>query len=231
MNRTLNVIRMQLINTQTYIWVPLLVLGGSFAISLAIYAILYGAGLDMPKFGGGIQAPLWYFLVVGIQALTLTFPFSQAMSVTRREFALGTLLTAALSSLVQSVIVVIGGLLEQATTGFGLNGYFFYLPWMWAGGPIAAGVVFFSAAMLIFVAGFAAATIFKRFGSFALTAVLVGLGALLVLLVWFLTATQSWVNLWEGILALGALGLAAWGLVATITLAGFSFLPLRRAVP
>ena len=31
--------------------------------------------------------------------MTLTFPFSQAMSVTRREFFIGTLLTAILGSL------------------------------------------------------------------------------------------------------------------------------------
>jgi hypothetical protein len=231
MNRTLNVVRMQLINRQTYLWVPLLVLGGSFAISLAIYAILSSAGIDVPKYGGGMQAPLWYFLAVGIQALTLTFPFSQAMSVTRREFFLGTLLTAALSSAVQAVIVVIGGLLEQATTGFGLNGYFFYLPWMWEAGPLGAGVVFFTAAMLIFLIGFAAATIYKRFGALAVTAVLVGAGVVLVAIAWGVTATQSWVGVWEAILALGALGLALWGLVATAALAASSFFALRRAVP
>jgi hypothetical protein len=222
---------MQLVNTQTYIWVPLLVLGGSFLISLAIFAILLSAGLDGPKYGGGVQAPLWYFLAVGVQALTLTFPFSQAMSVTRREFFLGTLLTAALSSTVQSVIVVIGGLLEQATGGFGVNGYFFYLPWMWAAGPLGAGLVFFTAAMLLFVIGFAAATIYKRFGVLAVTAVLIGVGVILVALLWAVTVTQSWVTVWEGILALGAVGLAVCGLVAVAALAASSFLTLRRAVP
>ena len=98
MNRTLSVVRMQLINKQTYIWIPLIILGGAFVLALAIYAMLAGSGVTGPFYGGGAQAPLWYFLVVGIQALTLTFPFSQAMSVTRREFYLGTLLTAALTS-------------------------------------------------------------------------------------------------------------------------------------
>ena len=60
--------------------------------------MLANADVTGPKYGGGAQAPLWYFDVVGIQALTLTFPFSQAMSVTRREFFLGTLLTAAFTS-------------------------------------------------------------------------------------------------------------------------------------
>ena len=33
MSRTLNVVRMQLVNRQTYIWVPLLVLAGSFLLA------------------------------------------------------------------------------------------------------------------------------------------------------------------------------------------------------
>ena len=43
MNRTLNVVRMQLINKQTYIWIPLIILGGAFVLALAIYAILAGS--------------------------------------------------------------------------------------------------------------------------------------------------------------------------------------------
>ncbi|MFG6444535.1 hypothetical protein ACFXP7_04585 [Microbacterium sp. P06] len=231
MNRTLNVVRMQLINTQTYAWVPLLVMGSALVISVAIFGILDSAGLDGPKYGGGLQAPLWYFLAVGIQALTLTFPFSQAMSVTRREFFAGTVLTAALSSLAQAVIVVIGGLIEQATGGWGVNGYFFYLPWMWEAGPLGAALAFFSAAMFIFLAGFAAATIYKRFGALMVTAVLVGIALALVGIVWLITATQSWQAIAEGLVGLSALGLAAIGLVASAALAGSSFLTLRRAIP
>ncbi len=91
-----------------------------------------------PFYGGGQQAPIWYFGVVGIQALTLTFPFSQAMSVTRWEFYLGTLLTAALTSAILAVIAVVGGLIEQATDGWGINGWFFALPWVWAYGAASA---------------------------------------------------------------------------------------------
>ncbi len=37
MNRTLSVVRMQLINKQTYIWIPLIILGGAFILTLAIW--------------------------------------------------------------------------------------------------------------------------------------------------------------------------------------------------
>ena len=42
--------------------------------------------------------------------------------------------------------------IEQATNGWGLNGYIFYLTWTWEAGPLGAGVAYFSAAMLLFVA-------------------------------------------------------------------------------
>src|SRR3546814_13125197 len=102
MNRTLRVIRMQLVNRQTYIWVPLLVLGGSWVLSMAVHFTLNSAGVASETFSGGAQAPLWYFLFVGVQALPLPFPFSHAMRVTRRAFYLGHLLTTILTSVPSS---------------------------------------------------------------------------------------------------------------------------------
>lgn len=231
MNRTVNVVRMQLINRQTYIWVPLLVLGGAFLLTLAIYAMLETSGVTGPKYGGGAQAPLWYFCVVGVQALTLTFPFSQAMSVTRRDFFSGTLLTAAASSLVLAVVYVVGGLIEDATGGWGLNGYFFTLPWVWEAGAGVALVFWFTAAMLVFVSGFWAATIYKRSGSLTLTLVLVGLGALLVLWMYLVGRLDAWAQVFEWFAAQGPLGLSLWGLLLGAVLAAVAFLTLRRAVP
>ncbi|NYE18594.1 hypothetical protein [Microbacterium immunditiarum] len=231
MNRTVNVVRMQLINRQTYIWVPLMVLGGSLLITLAIYAIIRNAGADSPLYGGGAQAPLWYFAVVGVQSLTLTFPFSQAMSVTRREFYLGTLLAAAMTGAILSAVFVIGGVIENATGGWGMNGYFFYLPWIWEAGPLGAALFFFAVTMLFFVVGFWAATIYKRFGSVVLTAVLAGIAALLVLGMFLTGLLEAWGQVFGWIGAQGALGLGLWGLLLGAVLAAISFLTLRRAVP
>ena len=182
-------------------------------------------------YGGGAQAPLWYFGVVGIQALTLTFPFSQAMSVTRREFYLGTLLTAVMTGAILALIFVVGGLIEEATGGLGMNAYFFYLPWIWESGPIGAGIFFFTIAMLFFVIGFWAATIYKRFGSVALTAVLVGIAALLVLALFLVGQANAWAQMFAWFAGQGSLGLAGWGLLLAVVLAGISYLTLRRAVP
>lgn len=228
MSRTVNVVRMQFVNKQTYIWVPLIVLVGAFALSLLIFALIPYDGV---KIGGGTQAPLWYFLWVGVQALTMTFPFSQAMSVTRREFYLGTLLTAAITSAMLAIIFVVGGLIEEATRGWGINGYFFYLEWVWAAGPLAAGFVYFIIAMMFFTVGFWAATIFKRFGTLWLTVVLVGLGFVFVGLLWLVGRLDAWGPVFRWFGEQGALGLSLWGILLVAVLAAASFLTLRRAIP
>ena len=46
MNRILKVVRMQLTNKQTFVWVPLIVLGGAFAIYELLPAFLFGLFAD-----------------------------------------------------------------------------------------------------------------------------------------------------------------------------------------
>ena len=231
MSRTVNVVRMQLINRQTYVWVPLIVLGGSLVLSLAIYGIIAtGTGGGTAMYSGGAQAPLWYFAVVGVQALTLTFPFSQAMSVTRREFYLGTLLTAALTAGILAVLFVLGGFVEELTGGWWMNGYVFALPWVWEAGPGGAALFYFVMAMLFFIVGFWSATIYKRFGSVVLTTVLVGFGALLVVALFIISRLNAWGPVFVWFAQQGALGLALWGLLLCAVLAVSAFLTLRRAV-
>lgn len=227
-SRLLRVVRMQFINTQTFVWVPALVLGGAWAITLLIYLTARATGGDDVLIGGGSQAPLWYFLVIGVQAMTLTFPFSQAMSLTRREFYLGSLIAAAVSGLGMAAAFVLLGLLERATNGYGIDGYFAYLDWVWVDGPLAAGLIYFICVMLFFVVGFLSATIYQRFGTFRLVLgmivialALVGLGALI-------TWQQAWPELWTWILQTGALGLSLWAALATAVLATLSYLALRR---
>ncbi|HWS51527.1 MAG TPA: hypothetical protein VN241_10985 [Microbacterium sp.] len=226
--RTLNVIRLQLINKQTFIWVPLIILGGAVLISVLIYAMI---PVDSPKYGGGGQAPLWYFFAIGMSAMTLTFPFSQAMSVTRREFFLGTMLTAILGSAFMGVLFLIGGGIEVATNGYGVNGWVFYLPWLWESGPFGAFVIYFTLALFFFVVGFTGATIYKSWGPTVLTIASLALTLVLLGLVFLVTRLELWDEVFAGIMDLGALGLALWGLVAVVVLSAVSFLAFRRATP
>lgn len=228
MNRTLTVTRMQFVNKYTFVWLPLIILGASFVMSLGIFALI---PFDGAKYGGGSQAPIWYFFALGIMALSYTFPFSQAMSVTRREFFAGTMIAAALTSLMLGVVFVLGGFAEQATRGWGLNGYFFYLDWVWRSGPVAAGFFFAVVALLLFVVGFWGATIYRRFGPLGLTITLVGIGVLLIAAMWLTTQLNAWAQVftWIGDLSIPGLTLAL--LALTLLFGGIAFATLRRATP
>lgn len=228
MSRTLNVVRLQLVNRMTYIWIPLIILFGTLAFTLLVYSMLPAGAV---KYGGGVQAPLWYFLAIGIQAMAYSFPFSQAMSITRREFFIGTLLTAAMTAAILASIFVIGGFIEQATGGYGLSGYFFYIPWLWDAGWWAAWIGYFAIAMFMFVIGFWAATIYKRWGALAVTLTLVGIGALLVGGLWITGRLNAWAQVIGWLADQGTLGLTLWGILITAALAGTAFLTLRRATP
>ncbi|MCK0439690.1 hypothetical protein MUG78_09495 [Gordonia alkaliphila] len=234
MNRTANVVRMQLINRQTFVWTPLLILSASFAITLAVFGIIAAAvstPITEPMYSGAVQAPLWYFAVVGIQSLYLGFPFSQAMSVSRREFFTGTMLTAAGTALGLSAIYLIGGVIEQATDGWGIHGYFFRLPWLWDQGPWAAALFYFTGSMLVFLIGFLGATVYQRFGLLWLIVGLVGVAAVLVLAALGITLTDSWSAVGRTLAHAEALYVALIGVGVAAVLAGLSYLTLRRATP
>lgn len=226
--RTFNVIRLQLINKGTFVWYPLIILAGAVVISVLIYAMI---PVDTPKYGGGGQAPLWYFFAVGMSAMTLTFPFSQAMSITRREFFFGTMLTAVLASALMGVLFLIGGGIEVATNGYGVNGYVFYLPWLWDAGPLGAFVVYFTLALFFFVLGFTGATIYKSWGQLVLLIVSIGLSLVLIGLLFVAARMDLWNEIGAAIMDLGAVGLALWGLLLTAVFTGVSFLAFRRTIP
>jgi len=228
MNRILTVARMQFVNKYTFVWMPLIILVTTLVLSIIIFAMIpYGGA----KYGGGSQAPIWYFFGLGIMSLSYTFPFSQALSITRREFFLGTMLAALATAVMLGVVFGVGGTIERATGGWGLNGYFFSLDWLWTAGPLGAGVFFAVVAMLLFVAGFWGATIYRRFGAIGLTIALSLVALAFVAVIWIVARLDAWVAVGEWLAGLGVMGLTCTLVLVTIALGVGSFLTLRRAIP
>ncbi|MCD1269878.1 hypothetical protein B5M43_013710 [Microbacterium sp. MEC084] len=225
-SRILNVVRLQFVNKQTFLWVPLIILAGTVLLNVMIVALVPGDG---PTYSGGAQAPLWYFLYVGISSLTLTFPFSQAMSLTRREFYLGTVVAAALTGGMLATLFVLLGLVERATGGYGVNAYLSYLPAVWAPGWWAAWIVMFITTMFFFVIGFWGATIFKRWGATVLTIVLFSLGLVAIGGLYVVGRLSAWDTVFQWFATAGSLGVALWAIPVILLLGGGSYLTLRRA--
>ncbi|WP_292830695.1 hypothetical protein [Microbacterium sp.] len=228
MNRIITVTRMQFVNKYTFVWMPLIILGAAFAMSLIIFALI---PYDGAKYGGGSQAPIWYFFAIGIMALSYTFPFSQALSITRREFFLGTMLAAVVTSILLGIVFVLGGFIEQATDGWGVNGYFFYLDWVWGYGPLAAGAFFAVVSLLLFVLGFWGSTVYRRFGALGLTLTLVSLGLLLVAAIWLIGQLGAWPAVGAWLAGMAVPSLIGWMLAALVAFGAIALGTLQRAVP
>ena len=226
--RLSKVVRLQFINLWTFVWTPLLVIGGAWVVSMLINLIIHSADVTGDKVGYGAQAPLWYFLVIGVMAMAYTFPFSQAMTVTRREFFIGTLGAAAISAFGMSLIFVALGLIERATDGYGINGYFGYLEPLWVSGPLAAGFEYFVFSMLVFIIGFWFTTIYQFGGAKILTVLFFVLALVLVGIAALITWQSWWPKVGEWFVDTGALGLAFWGVAVALVLSVGSYFTLRR---
>ncbi|WP_346768911.1 hypothetical protein [Crystallibacter degradans] len=229
MNRIVNVARMQLINKWTFLGIPAVILAGAFLVTYLIWVLIPDGGPTV--YSGAAQAVMWYFLALGIQSLTLTFPFSQAMSVSRRTFYIGTVGLFAVVALAISVLYYILGLIEVATNGWGQNGQLYALGWV-AGSHAVVQILFYFIAMLaLFMVGFWFATIYKRWRATGMLIVWIAIALVLLGLV-ALTTWQGWwpaVGAW--FVAQTPLSVSGWVALFCAALAAGSYLTLRRAEP
>lgn len=227
MNNITDVVKLQLVNRQAYVVVPLIVLGGAFLMALLIFALIPATG---PKYAyGATFAPLWSFAVVGGQALTATFPFSQALSVTRRDFHVGALATAVLTSSMLAAVYVVIAFIERLTDNWGLNGYF-TLPGFDASVPGVAFIGYFALAMLFFVTGYFSAAVQRRWGTPRLIASYVALAVVLTAASALITRAEAWQAVGAWMVSQGALGMSLWVLALVALLASSAYLVVRRIV-
>ncbi len=229
MNRIVNVARMQLINKWTFLGIPAVIMAGAFLVTYAIWALIPDS--ESTVYSGAAQAVMWYFLALGIQSLTLTFPFSQAMSVSRRTFYLGTVGLFAVVALAISVLYYILGLVEVATNGWGQNGQLYALGWIADSHGMVQILFYFIAMLALFMVGFWFATIYKRWRATGMLIVWIAIALVLLGLV-ALTTWQGWwpaVGAW--FVAQTPVSVSGWVALFCAVLAAGSYLTLRRAEP
>lgn len=228
MPRLLNVVRLQFVNRQTFIGIPLIILGGACLPALVVFMLIPYGG---PKYAGGAAAaPLWYFAVVGAQSLTLTFPFALTLTVTRREFHIGTLLTATMTAIGLATIYCIIALIERATNGWGMNGYL-SLPGLGADQLGTAFLAYFTACMLLFSIGYLGAAVAKRWGTTVLVTAIIAFVVLLSVAITLAAraGVLSSIAAWLG--GMGFLGLTALALLLVAVISVTSYALVRRLTP
>ena len=127
---------------------------------------------------------------------------------------------------------MVGGLIESATDGWGMNGWFFGLPWIWesgAGRRVPVQLRRRDALLRDRLLGRHDLQALRRArGSRSCSS---GVGALFVLGLWVVGRLDAWGVVFEWFAAQGVVGLSLWGIVLGAVLAASAFLTLRRAVP
>jgi hypothetical protein len=229
MNRAVGVAKMQLINKWNYLGIPAVIITGSFLLSVVIWALIPDSvGV---KYSGAGQAVMWYFFGLGIQSLTLSFPFSQGLSVSRRNFFLGTVgLFTVLAAAISAFYVILGAV-EKATNGWGLQGQMFALEWVADRSWFTQWFFYFVLMMFLFLLGFWAATVYKRWQATGTLVMSLSAAVLLVGAIALITLQGWWPALGAWITALTPLSLGAIALVLVVLLAGAAYLTLRKATP
>lgn len=229
MRQVINVGRMQMINRWVFIGIPLMVLFVALAFVILIGGVLV-PGSD-PFYTGAGQSALCCFVFAGVQALTLTFPFSQGLSITRRTYFVGTTGVFALETLCLAILFYLLGLVENATQGWFVHGYVFALPWVTGQSWYGTILLVWSVGFLLFMCGLAMATLYKRWGVTGVLVAAIGVALVLVIVSGAITLSHNWIAFGHWAASQTPLSVSAGVLVVIAAQLAGSFLVLRRTTP
>lgn len=227
MNRIVKVSRLHLNKWDTFVLVPVIILGIVMVVSIIIaLAIQRSMGLEpsSPEYIEGArwnQSIMWalpgFLVYYGVQAVATTYPFGLALGATRRDFILGTFLANALqSAYVAALMLVLLGL--EIVTGHWFFGvYVLDVNLVGAGNPFVLGAAAFVGTLFCLTVGGVFGAVWVRFGPKgpAVMGLAIGLVLALTLLIIAPRLGEIFAAMTGGILALGAAVATAIALVGT----------------
>lgn len=193
MNRILNVTRLHYVK-RSVLLTPVAIMALVVVITCLIAFIMQRAGMDTtsPEWEQGFQnngGAIWsfpgFFVYLGVQAVSLTFPYGMALGTTRKSYALGT----GLFYVVQSIYTALLGLvlygIERLTDGWFVNSYVFNVTMLGSGNLAKLLLMLFSISFFALCAGGVFGALFVRLGSrgplFLGIAMIIALGVLLLI--------------------------------------------------
>jgi hypothetical protein len=233
MNRVVAAARMQLVHPLLGIGIPWAIVGSSFLINLVIWRVGDVAAQAPGDGSTGGLAALYITVVFGfVAAVTQFLPFAMGLSLSRREFYLGTALMAAVDAVAYGIALTALTAIENATNGWGVRLNFWAPGVLDVGNPFLQFLVFAVPMLACAFLGVGIGVVFKRWGAtgvYALT-----LGSLLIagLAAIWITWQQVWGDLgsWLADLSVPSVTILL-PAVLTVALAALTFAGFRRTVP
>lgn len=240
-SRILGVVRLHLVDGWSYVFVPWLVTGAALIISIVISLIIAratdGAAVgpdgftDGAQYSGAGQAMFWYLGVIAIQTINLALPFALGLSVTRREFLLGTGAIFVSISVINSALYTLLGGVEELTGGWWVGTRMFTSLTLHEVEPLGRFVFYVCLHLVVFTFGAAMASVFFRWKAMGTTISIIGLAFVIVGAAALLTFTDSWPVVGDWYLGTGTVGLALWTLPITALCSLATWALLSRATP
>lgn len=238
-NRIWNVVRLGWINRWTVIYIPAMILGFIFLINLFIWWIVYlsapaggqEAALAGTQYSGASTYIFIYVMVIAIQAMNSTFAYALGMSISRREFSLGTSASLVLLTAFWGTVLTVLSFLEEWTNGWGFGGHIFTAVYF-GSGAVWERLFTFGAGFLFFAfTGILWGTIYLRWRAYGLyiagaLSILLSIGALALI-----GLTNSWGAVGDWFVAAGPTGVVACLLIPTAVNAVVGHLLLMRSTP
>lgn len=130
MNRITSIMAMHTRDRVGWFVIPASVLGAGFVIALLITLLVNGlTGGSTPVYTGALASLYFVMLVIGVSAVTRTFPFAVGFGALRREYALGTLAIGAAFSAAWALLLGLLSLVEANLVDYwGVGLHLFHLP-------------------------------------------------------------------------------------------------------
>ncbi|MDF2653097.1 MAG: hypothetical protein K0Q73_8902 [Paenibacillus sp.] len=224
MNRVASVMKMHGRDKWTWYIIPWVVLMSSFIINLVISFFV-----DEPVVTGGIASIFIYMFVAGIITPAQTFPFALGMSVSRKDYYLGTSAMIVLASVLSAVMLFLLGLAEGWTGAWGSELHYFDLPYLSDGPLINRFTVPLVILLFMHYLGILIAATHKRTGR---NGMFIASGILLLVFT-FLGFLANYLNWYPAIFGWmveqSAVDYTLWMLPLIVIFALASYLLLRRA--
>jgi hypothetical protein len=132
MNTWINITRYHLVDWVNFVGLCWGTLTIAFAVNVAIFASVPG-GHTQAHYTGALATIYLTIGVLGALIISRPLPFALALGLSRRSFYAGTALLAVALAAVYGLVLTVLQLIERASGGWGINLYFFRVPFLLAG--------------------------------------------------------------------------------------------------
>lgn len=163
MNRIFGVYNMQLRDKFSWLVLPWIIIGISFAVNLFIAAS--ASAMEESIVTGGLSSIFIAYFILSIIVSNQTFPFALGMGVRRIDYFIGTSMVAVSVSVFMSVLLLGLSVLENSVFDqWGVGLQFFHLPFVSDESILMQFVSYVILFMFMFYLGFAINSIYRKFG-------------------------------------------------------------------